>query len=162
MTLVYPDLSGAIDGMVEIEKEISRDVMQILQTTLNLNEAYPFMHFESEVYPRWVNALSDIKPEDIGVYEEAEPMTVLTRLELGKKTEGYDGKLEQTLWTWIPYTTTMFATRPLLTSDTHPARPLCLLGASMRLYRPYVPGETIAAEFVTTLAFYVNNPVRTY
>lgn len=162
MTLNYPDVLGAIKGMVSIQKEIIRDVSQILTISLNTGEAFPFMHYDSEVYPRWVNGVSDAKPEDIGVGEETEPMTILSRLEIGKRTEGFDGDLEQQLWTWIPYTITMFATRPLLTSDAAPDRPKGLLGASMRLYRPLVPGQTVAAEFVTTCLFYTNNPVRTY
>lgn len=160
--LDYADIAGAILNAVEVEKLIIRDVSEILNIPFNSNEAYPFMRYESGAYPKFLNGISDDKPNEAGIYEINDVIAINIEIQLGKRTEGVDGKLEQQLYTWIPYTTAMFRTRPLLTTAARPEKPRNLLATDIRLSKALMPGDIIAAQFVLELGFFTTNPERDY
>jgi len=160
--LNYINVQDAMDHLVAIEQEISTAVGQILGQNFG-TAAKPFMRYEAEaIYPKWLNGISTIKPQPIGIWEDAEVTAIVTELQLGKRTEGFDGALEEQLYTWIPYTMAMGRSRPLLTSDAKPGRINNFLGASLELTTPLMPGDIIAAKFLWTLGFYLTNPERDY
>lgn len=160
----YIDVAGAMANLVALEEEITTAVGQILQLPFGADRsAYPFMRYEARgVYPKWLNGISTAKPDEFGIWEDAEPVVIQTLLQLGTETEGADGTLEQQLYTWIPYTMAIARSRPLLTSDARPEKPKFMLGAAMRLDNPLMPGGIIAARFLWTLSFYVTNVERDY
>lgn len=160
--LNYARVGDAILNIVEVEKLITRDVSQILNIQINADAAQPFMRYESPVYPKWLNGISDDKPQEAGIYEINDVIAVNIELQLGKRTEGSDGALEQQLYTWIPYTTAMFRTRPLLTTDARPQKPLNLIASDIRLSKALMPGDIIAAQFVIDLGFFTTNPEKDY
>lgn len=161
-TLNYPDVVGAKQRLVAIEKEITTAVITILNRPAS-GDAKPFMRYEAQgVYPKWLNKLSTEKPEDFGIWEEYIPVVIETELQVGKRTEGFDGVLEQSLDVWIPYTIALARTRPRLTSDAYGTPPAHMLEASCRLGDPLMPGDVIAAKFIWSLAFFVENAERDY
>jgi hypothetical protein len=156
MTLNYVPIGEHILNIVEVEKQISAEVAGLLD--INIDQvAYPFMRYRSDVYPKWLNGLSDARPEEFGLEQDYEPTTIRLELQLGKVTEGYDGLLEQQLYTWIPYTMATFRANPRLITPARPTAPTGLLWSSIRLARALMPGEIIAAEFQITLACFVMN-----
>lgn len=158
--LYYADVQGAIENLVEVQNEITRDVATILERTFNKN-AKPYMITDQQgAYPKWLNELSESRPEPSGIWEDSEPISFITQLQLGPKTAGFPGKLEQTLYTWIPYTQAMARSRPLLTTDARPNKIVGFLGQYLRLSKPRMPGPIIACEFIWTLEFYITNPER--
>lgn len=159
-TLNYVDLAGVFDNLVEVLKEITREVGSILQQPFNTEAAYPFSRFESAVYPKWLCGLSDAKPEPFGISEDFEPYTILIELQIGKKTEGYDGQLERQLQTWIPYTLAAFRATPRLQTDANMESPLGLLETQCRLYKSEMPGDIIGAKFLLILKTFVSNLER--
>lgn len=157
--LNYADVPGAFTNLIALESQITSEVGQLLNQALN-SEARPFMRYDSGVYPKWLNSLSNAKPEPLGSDEEYDPYTVDIELQLGKRTEGQDGALEETLQVWVPYTLASFQATPRLQSAANPNVPKFLLGAGLRLETTRMPGDIIAAQFVLTLAFSVQNRGR--
>ena len=158
--LNYIDLKGAIANLIALENECATDVGGILGYSLS-SHAYPMLRFEAQgQFPVWLNGLSTVKPEPSGIWEDAEPVQIITQLKLGNETEGRDGVLEQQLYTWIPYFLALVRSRPLLTSDAAPTRPTGLLGASIDVSKWRMPGSIISAEFILNLEFFVTNPER--
>lgn len=160
MTLLnYADLTGAMTNLVALEKQITVDVGTILGQSFNTS-AKAFMRYDSEVYPKWLNGLSTAVPDEFGLAEEYTPYTFSIELQLGKITQGFDGALEQTLYTWIPYTLASFDATPRLQTDAVPTIPRFLLMTNLRTAQPRMPGDIIAAQFILTLAFSVQNYER--
>lgn len=157
--LNYTQLSDVVDHVVEMEKQIARDVASILQQSFPA-VAYPYMRFTNAEYPKWLNGFTNAKPDAFGISEEYDLMTLLIELQIGKITQGFDGKLEQTLYTWIPYTLAAFRTAPRLQTTAKPVAPVGLLESSLRLADEQAPGDVLAARFILTLAMYVHNTER--
>src|SRR5882724_2468412 len=126
--LNYIDVKGAIANIVALENECTTTVASILGYSLSPH-AYPLLRFEAQgQFPQWLNGLSSVKPQPSGIWEDSEPVSILTELKLGNETEGKDGVLEQQLYVWIPYMLALARSRPLLTSDAAPNRPTGFLG----------------------------------
>lgn len=160
--LNYADVAGAIDSVVALESEITTDVGSILGLNLNTAAAFPYLRYDSGVYPKWLNGVTNVKPDFNGIFEEADQVTALIELQLGKITEGYDGDLEQQFYVWIPYTLAVFKASPRLQSNAIQTIPKGLLDASLRLADEQAPGNIIAARFILTMNFYVHNAERNF
>jgi hypothetical protein len=162
MSLNYVDLPGIMDRIVAIEKLITADVGTILHQTFNAAEAYKRMDFESDVYPKWLNGMTMGDSKWGGTGEEGETYTVNTLLQLGKRTQGYFGELEQSIQTWVPYTLAYVRTTPKLKSVTQPTVPVGLASAEIRIGRFLEPGDIIATSFVWSIFTSVSNEERDY
>lgn len=158
--LNYADVTGAINCVVALQKEIVTDVASILGFTVNGDAAFPFMRYQSAVYPKWLNMLTNTKPSDFGVAQSEQPYSLLMELQLGKITQGYDGELERQFYTWIPYTLATFQSSPRLLSTNIQTPPNGLLETGIRLADEQAPGDVLAARFVLNMVFYVENIER--
>ena len=158
--LNYADLPGAMLNIVEMQKQISTDVIALLSITGNANAAVPFLRYSAETYPLWRTGLSSAAPQPSGIWEESDPVVVRMILEVDKVTAGYDGKAEQQLYTWVPYTLAAFRANPQLETLARPTRPRWLLESLIRLAQTRQPGNTISAAFELTLHFAVTNQER--
>lgn len=158
--LNYADVPGALLNLCELEKLITADVGIILNQEFNTEQAFPYQQYESSVYPKWLNGITEVRPDYQGNYEDSEPYAVSIELQLGKRTQGYDGKLEQTLNVWVPYTLAALRAFPRLQTPTRPQVPLNLLECKCRVNRQRAPGDIIAAQFILTMEFSVYNLER--
>lgn len=160
--LDYPDLSGAMRNLVALEKQITLEVGSILDQNFNDGTAQPYMRYESAVYPKWLNGISNDRPDEFGIFENEQLWTISAELQLGKITQGYDGSLEQTLYVWLPYTIETIRVNPKLKSAAQPTAPRNLILASARVAQPLMPGDIIAARFVVSLDFVTTNEDRDF
>lgn len=153
-TNYYADLAGAKANIVIIEKAITVQMGLVLGRQYNNSAAYPFMRYVGNTYPLWLNGTVDAKPDRFGTEgQDYEPFTVQTELQLGKITEGYDGKLEEDLDVWLPYTLTAFRAAERLTTAAAPNAPRGMLWSSIRVASVVLPGDVIGARFIQTLIF---------
>lgn len=159
----YVDLKDAMDHIVAIEKLIMTDMATLLSDpSLDTQDAQGFMRYESAGYPKWLNEMTQGVSEHGGVYEEYETYTVAIELQLGKRTEGYDGQLEMTKWVWTPYVLAYFRTLPHLKSATLPTQPRGVQHAEIRIASGKMPGDIIACYFSLTLYTSVSNEERDF
>ena len=156
MTLNYVDMANVVDHIVEIQKRITIDVGGILGQDFGAT-AYGYMRQVAQTYPKWLNGLSDAKPEPSGLFENAEPYVVVMELQLGAVTQGYDGDLERQLLIWIPYTLEAFRVTPRLQSPGLLDIPQWLLDTTIRLGKTIMPGDIIGAQFILTCETFVQN-----
>jgi hypothetical protein len=161
----YVNLRDALDHVVAIEQEIMTEVAaELALPDLDTQEALVFGRYESGVYPKWLNDLPTATSEWGGSQEEIEHYTVNIELQLGKRTEGYEGDLEIQKLTWIPLTLAYFRQRPILKCTTKPTGIVGLLGSSIRIGQVRVPnsGDIIACSFNLTLDTAVSNEERDF
>lgn len=156
----YVKIQDIIDHLVEVEKTITVDVMTLLDRPMNTNNAFPYSRRINNVYPQWLNGLSNDKPDEFGIDEQYEPITISMQIQVGKVDEGQEGELEQTLFTWIPYTDVAVRANPRLQTPAMSTPPNNLLWTSIRLADALMPGDVIAARFVLTAACFAHNQGR--
>ena len=157
IVLSYPHVNDVLLNMCEVERQITIDIASILGLTLGFT-AKPYLKYASSNYPLWLNGMIDEKPDSFGIWENYQPITILTQLQVGKKTEGYEGELEQSLQTWVPYAVAKFNATPRFQTPARPDAPLGLLESQTRQYKWANPGDIMGAQFLTTLHMFVTNP----
>lgn len=133
-------------------------INQLEELAVPQSSAYPMFWYSQDVFPYWINRVGPGDFEVSGTRNSLDIYKVIARLVIGHLTEGYDGELEETLWSHIPRVLQTFRERPFLQSPKYSSAQKGLESVGVTLSQGYdifrdTPDLHIGCEFTIDLTY---------